>query len=484
MAERKNGLGGVTAALALCAALSVAMPVAAQDTRIFSAASQEPPAERAGAPEDYAWIDRADALWDVIGDSPPDTAFTFADVEPWAWQLRDGHVVIVEEAAEGMRSYYFEPRSATPFLAVEPGASFAFEAGDLAMAYDADGTALSELEGTARLEQAMVLLDRAQRLKRAMRSGAGEPVDSGAWVESSLYMGGFLDLWQQGFLSQPAWRAQRESQAARTWRDRLNDERVRRRALGDGFRRWRDGGFLGRPPARWRRPDARPGQPPRQGVRPRPDRPATRPDRPRPSAGRPDRPRAPGAQVPALPPVITTPPPGAGRPEIGLPESGRPDRPRRPGWNGTRPGGVVGTLPAPPAAAAPSGVVRPPRPWSNRPGWNRPRPVPQPGVAPGESTLLSGVRPVRPMRPEGRPGWNRRPPIGTPAPATPSGVTPPVVRPSPTRPPADRPRAPQPAPAPAAQPDATPSVPQVRPAPVTPRPVQPRPFNVRIPNQD
>lgn len=483
MAERKNRLGGVSAALAWCAALT-ALPVAAQDTRIFSAASEEPQAERAGAPEDYAWIDRADALWDVIGDSPPDTAFTFEDVEPWAWQTRDGHVIIVEEAAEGMRSYYFEPGSDAPFLAVEPGASFAFEAGDLVMAYGADGTALSELEGTVRLDQALTLLDRAQRLKRAMRSGTGELVDSGAWAESSLYMGGFLDLWQQGFLAQPAWRAQRDSQAARNWRDRLNDERVRRRALGDGFRRWREGGFLGRPPARWRRPDARPGQPPRQGIRPRPDRPAAgRPDRPRgPGGVRPDRPRHPGAQVPALPPVITTPRPGTGRPDMDRPD--RPDRPRRPGWNGTRPGGVVGTSPAPPVAAPPSGVVRPPRPWgSPRLGWNRPRPVPQPGAAPAQPTSPDGVRPGRPMRPEGRPGWNRRPPIATPAPAAPSGVVPPTPTRPRLRPGGERPRTPEAARPPVAEPSAAPSTPQARPAPVT-RPVQARPFNVRVPNQD
>ena len=516
MAERKNGLGGMPAALALCVALAAAMPAAAQGSRVVSAASQEPETVRAGAPEDYAWIDRADALWDVIGDSPPDMAFTFEDVEPWAWQTRDGHIIIVEEAAEGIRSYYFEPRSDTPFLTVEPGASFAFEAGDLAMAYGADGTALSELEGSARLEQAMVLFERARRLKRAMRSGGGAPVDSGAWAESSLYLGGFLDLWQQGFLAQPAWRAQRDSQAAQRWRDGLGDERLRRRALSDDFRRWREGGFQGRPSGRWQRPDpTRPGHPPRQGVQPRPNRPDTgRPDRPRPPGmSRPGRPDGvpgvgPGVQAPAVPPVPTPRPerperPGGAfggrprpqdtmRPPVGtMPQPGRPGRP---GWNGTRPGGAGGTRPPAAAPGTSSATLpdigRPARPWgAPRPGWGRPRPVPQPGAVPQPDTspqqpsVPSGVRPPRGG---GRSDWNRRPPITTPSPSAPSGVTAPPARPGPARPgnrPDRRPRATETS-APAAPPQRTITSPPAQASESPTRPIRTRPSGVRGVRQD
>ncbi|UYY59931.1 hypothetical protein [Sphingomonas sp. S2-65] len=470
MADRRNWLGGVSVALALCAAL----PAAAQDRRVFSAASDDPAPERAGAPEDYAWIDRADALWDAIGDSPPDFAFTFEDVEPWAWQLRDGHVILVEEAAEGIRSYYFEPRSNVPFLAVEPGASFAFEDGELVIAYGPDGTALGEVDGMARYEQGMALFDRARQLKQAMRPQSAQPVDTGAWLESSLYLGGFLDQWHQGFAARPEWRAQRDTAAARDWRYRLQAERSRRQALGQGFRRWREGGFQGPPPARWRRPgDVRPGQPPRQGVRPRPDRPeAGGPDRPRPP-GRPG--SRPEPQVPALPPVLSAPRPN------------RPDRPDRPV---VQPGPTPGT----------PNVARPPRPWGTpRPGWNRPRPVPQPGAAPepGSSGVVPGRPPRpqgrpgwmqrppiaspapagsgeagRPVRPERRPGWSRRPPISTPAPSKPSGVT----QPAPVRP--DRP-APQSRPPEAAPVSPPPPrvVPEARPS----RPLRP---GVRVPNDD
>ena len=487
MADRKIRLGGVSAALALCAVLA-GVPAAAQDTRVFTAASEAPAPEpeRSGAPGDYAWIDRADALWEAIGDSPPDFAFTFEDVEPWAWQLRDGHVILVEEAAEGMRSYYFEPRSDVPFLAVEPGASFAFEDGELVMAYGPDGTALGEIEGMARYEQGMALFDRARQLKQAMRPQSARPVDSGAWLESSLYLGGFLNQWDQGFAARPEWRAQRDTAAARDWRYRLQAERSRRQALGQGFRRWREGGFQGQPPARWRRPgEARPGQPPRQGVRP---------GQGRPNSGGPDRPRPPGRpgtrpepQVPALPPVLSTPRPN------------RPDRPRGDSPPGSGPGLVPGT----------PGVARPPRPWGTpRPGWNRPRPVPQPGAAPepGSSGVVPGRPPRpqgrpgwmprppiatpgpggaggftaptgRPTRPEGRPGWNRRPPIATPAPSVPSGVAPPAPARPERRPP---PRPPEAAPA-------APSVPRAAPAPrpePAARPSRPLRTGVRVPNED
>lgn len=504
MGERINRLGGVPAALALCASL-VTVPAAAQVPRTVSASSGN--SERAGAPEDYAWIDRADALWDVIGDSPPDFAFRFGDAEPWAWQTGDGHVIIVEEVAEGIRSYYFEPRSDAPFLAVEPGMSFGFEDGDVAMVYGSDGTALPEAEGMARTDEGAALLDRARQLKRAMRPQALEPVDTGAWIDSSLYLGGFLDLWHQGFAqTRPEWRRDRQKQWSSDWGHRLEAERLRRRTLTDRFRRWLEGGFEGAAPARWRRPgDARPGQPPRQGIRPRPERPiagqpgAGRPDRPRPpSDGRPQRPDRPGSrpepQAPPLPPVVNRP---------------RPDRPARPGWSGRpRPGTVVtspvpqlppapGASPSQPSGVAP-GVARPVRPWgAGRPGWSRPRPEPQPGEAPARPapgrpgwsgrpplatpTLSAPTGVVPPRRPD-RPGWSR-PPAATPAP---SGVTPPRPprrpdgqRPAWSRPPVATPSplAPSAAAAPQVQPAPRPSA-----APATPRSEGPRQGRVRVPD--
>src|SRR4051812_44690565 len=57
----------------------------------------------------YGFIDRADSLWEAIGDAPPDFAFQFEGAEPWAWETQDGHRIVVEEAPAGMQSYYFAP---------------------------------------------------------------------------------------------------------------------------------------------------------------------------------------------------------------------------------------------------------------------------------------------------------------------------------------------------------------------------------------
>ena len=79
------------------------------------------------SPDSYAFIDRADSMWEAIGDAPPDYAFAFEGAEPWAWELQDGQRIVVEETGDGIQSYYFSPGDAGPFLAVRPGMSFGFE---------------------------------------------------------------------------------------------------------------------------------------------------------------------------------------------------------------------------------------------------------------------------------------------------------------------------------------------------------------------
>ena len=68
------------------------------------------------AADDYMWIDRAESLWQAIGDAPPDHAFDFQGAEPWAWILEDGHTIIVEDGGEGLRTYYFSPGAAAPLI--------------------------------------------------------------------------------------------------------------------------------------------------------------------------------------------------------------------------------------------------------------------------------------------------------------------------------------------------------------------------------
>lgn len=360
------------------------------------------------SPDSYRFIDRADALWEAIGDAPPDHAFAFEGAEPWAWELQDGHRVVVEEASEGIRSYYFAPGDEGPFLAVRPGMSFGFDGEAVAVVYGPDGGAMPREAGAEHLGEGVELYARGRLLLRAMLPRQWRSVDSQAWIDTSPIIWGSVQIWDEGRRRHPGWGRHRDAHRDAGWRHRLEAERLRRQALADAFRRWREGGFQGPPPGRFHKPGD--GHGPGMG---RPHRPG-RPGDATPGVGRP--PRQPGQGRP----------PGAGavRPPR-QPDAGQPSPPRRGGWRGNRP--------ASPDAVAPDAPVATPVPAPGagvpgRPSWGgRPRPN-RGDAAPGRAISPRFDRPddaARPPRPEGsRPGrFGARPDAGGTTP------TPPAARP-------------------------------------------------------
>ncbi|ATY33989.1 hypothetical protein [Sphingomonas psychrotolerans] len=359
------------------------------------------------SPDLYAAIDRADSLWEAIGDAPPDHAFAFEGAEPWAWELQDGNRVVVEETADGIQSYYFAPGDAGPFLAVRPGMSFGFEGEAVAVVYGPDGGAMPREAGAEHLGEGAELYARGRRLLRAMLPRQWREVDSQAWIDTGPIIWGSVALWDEGRRRHPGWGHHRDGVRDAEWRRRLTVERLRRRMLAERFRNWREGGFQGPPPGRFHRPGA--GHGPGIG---RPGRPDT------PGAGRPgiDRPRQPGQGGR---------PPGAqpGRPR--QPDAGQPgSRPWRGGWRPNRPNPPAAGSPDTPAATPTvPGAERP-----RRPGWGG-RPRPERGDAersgtgrPQSAPIVDRPEGARPPRPEGpRRGWFRPRPEAdgaTPAPAT------------------------------------------------------------------
>ena len=395
------------------------------------------------SPDAYAYIDRADSLWDVIGNAPPDYAFPFEGAEPWAWQLQDGDSIIVEETPEGIQSYYFGPEGDGPFLAVRPGMSFGFSGETVAVVYGPDGGAMPRTDGAAHLEEGVALYARGRSLRRAMQQRQWREVDSQAWIDTSPILWGSVQIWDEGRVRHPGWGRHHDRWRDAEWRRRSEAEQARRRALAEQFRRWREGGFQGPPPGRFHRPGEH-----------------------GPGAGRPGRPGEPGTWRPRQPGQWGRPDgAGAGRPP--RPDAGQPGTPPRRGWRWrdrpampgspvVRPGDAE-TLPLPAPGAAP---IR-------RPGWGgRPRPTGGEGGADSPAQRPEGASP-HPPRPDGaRPGWFRqRPDAGaTPdAPPTPraprgggmwNGPRPSrdssAPRPQPSRP-SSEPRASQP-PAPRAAP--------------------------------
>ncbi|WP_066797535.1 hypothetical protein [Sphingomonas soli] len=469
--DRSIRVAAMAAVLGLSAI--TAMPAEAVPQRAKKTAVRGPVAKLS----DYSWIDRADALWEAIGDAPPDYSFPYEGLEPWAWQTADGHQIMVEDAGEqgGIRSYYFAPGAQSPFLVVEPGASFGFTGTKLAMLYGPDGGVVPRAQWGKRPARGQILFARARLIKRAMeRERYG--IDPYLWVEMSGPILSFLGQWDLGHARHSAWRVYRNSAEGKDRRRRLENERVRRIGEARDFDRWRRDDLRGAPPA---------------GVAPRrPGAPGYRPQ-PRPNAGtppphprgeqpprRPD--RAPGAFDPALmEPMV----PG-GRPAA----PARDDRPGRPALNDRRPAppaanvpparpsvpqarparpprpasGVETPPPPPVQPSAPATMPAPPRPdrSENRPPRVQPvAPTPQPVVRPTPAPPAPPVveRPYRPDRGEGRPP--RLQPV-SPAPQ------PVQIRPTPVAPPAPQPVQVRPAPvappAPAVQP--RPAPPERRPA--------------------
>lgn len=347
--------------LARLAAMTVVLGLPACTVTMAEGAAPRPAYAPIDMADEYAWIDRADALWEAIGNAPPDYAFVFEGVEPWAWETADGHQIVVEDAGQGgIRSYYFAPGENSPFLAVEPGASFGFSGNVVAVVYGPDGGVVPRGQWETRPERGRLLFARGRLIKRAMIERDRRGVDADAWNDTSGLILTFMGQWESGQQRYPGWRAHRDSAEATDRRQRLERERDRRRGAAGRFDRWRDGGFQGSPPAGFepRRPGGpRAGRPPQPGQpahgigspeRPEEARPA-RPWRPRPQPTR-NRPAPedPGIAVERDSPRPSR--PDAGRQDRPAGAEGHPSRPSRPASDG------------PPVAPSPSPPPPPPPP--------------------------------------------------------------------------------------------------------------------------
>ncbi|RYE00926.1 MAG: hypothetical protein EOP61_12665, partial [Sphingomonadales bacterium] len=397
--DRLIGLATMAALLAL-PATSVAASHGVTQT-----ATQRAVRAPAAKVSDYSWIDRADALWEAIGDAPPDFSFRFEGLEPWAWQTADGHQIMVEDAGArgGIRSYYFAPGAQNPFLVVEPGASFGFTGAKLAVVYGPDGGVVPRAKWGKRPARGQLLFARARLIKRAMeRERYG--IDPYVWIETSGPILTFLGQWDLGHTRYPGWRTHRNGPEGMDRRRRLENERARRRGEANDFDRWRRGDFREAPPA-----GAGPRRPGPSGYRPQPGRPNAGGAMPaRPWNERP-RPR-PEDRDPAFDPALIEPmvpgtrPPGGERPSGSLRPArndrqpappaadSRPSRPQRPA-----PGAQLPVQPQP----LPPSTDRPARPQRPAPGVQASDPAPKP--APPERADPSAPAPSRPDRGDGRP---------------------------------------------------------------------------------
>lgn len=363
---------------------------------------------------DYAWIDRADALWDAIGQAPPDFTLASGDGDDqWVWVTADGYSVITEPVGrDGVRGYYFEPGATLPFLVRDVDTSYGFTGDRLAVVYGRDGRVSDAIPSPVERANAIGLLRRGAMLREAADGqGRRGRVQPELWAGSAPILWNSFATWDFGYAADPLWGSYRNSPRSRADRERWRFEREERRARAEAFREWRGRQFMGDPPPIL----ARPG-------RPRPD-------------GRPPRPGD-GAGAGSPPPLYANPDPV--RRPVRREDALRPDRPERapiirPARPVTQPGAaeaiqrqprqeLPGRRPAPVAGQPQSQQWNAPPPATATGRAQPTRPLYSPDRAAGRATGRPTTPMVRPVAPSQS---------ASPPPPPPPRAAPPPPPPSP-----------------------------------------------------
>jgi len=199
------------------------------------------------APDDYAYLGLAGSVSGVIGDAPPDYAFAYDGVEPWAWQTGDGYLAYAEPIDDGYRYYYYAPGAGWPFLVRDPYYSYGYRSGGLAAIYDREGRRLDFAHATMQRAAAAQYWDRGEALHRAYQGGQRFGVPAGLWAAHRGMITRDRNAWIAARRDQPAWRGW-DAQHAPVMQARWSAEALARRDAASRFDRWRADGYRGGAP--------------------------------------------------------------------------------------------------------------------------------------------------------------------------------------------------------------------------------------------
>lgn len=196
----------------------------------------------------YAWIDRADTVFDVIGDAPPDYGFGYDGIEPWGWEAAGGYTTYAEPIGDDhYRYYYYEPGADDPYLVRDPWNSYGYSDGRIAAVYDAGGALLPLALASRRVDYGSRYYARGMDLRRAARwnrRGVAAPL----WALRRPVFERAHQQWAFARERQPAWREWRGRDDVRAARTHVREERQIRRVAGQRFARWQQAGLHGRAP--------------------------------------------------------------------------------------------------------------------------------------------------------------------------------------------------------------------------------------------
>jgi hypothetical protein len=192
--------------------------------------------------DDYQWLALASALSGMLGNAPPDYAFGYDGIQPWAWETGDRYMRYAEPLDDGYRYYYYEPDSYTPFLVSDPYYSYGYRGDRLVAIYDRSGRVIDARRAERQRQAARDYYARARQMylaaHQAQRTGVAAPL----WQRHRDDIARQRQQWNQARSQRPAWQrwdAQNEQRLHRDWAG----EALVRREAERGFAGWQKAGF-------------------------------------------------------------------------------------------------------------------------------------------------------------------------------------------------------------------------------------------------
>ncbi len=156
---------------ALAAPPATALPAATRAIRLT-------PGRRA---DRYRYAERAYAMSQAFGESPPDYTVDYQGTRPWIWRADNGGYRVVERLPEGQRVYYYQAGATQPFYVSDPDGGYAYDGDELAGIYSSDGVPLDDVYAAQRADAAARYLDRARALVRAAQYDQRQAAYAADW---------------------------------------------------------------------------------------------------------------------------------------------------------------------------------------------------------------------------------------------------------------------------------------------------------------
>lgn len=236
-------------ALPAAVPLATGAPVSIAAAPLAAALPGRVPARRARLADPrggYAYLDRAYGQSAAADVAPPDYAFSYGEVRPWAWQAADRSREIVEPVPGGYRYYYYRPGADAPYLVRDPSYSYAYDGPALVAVYDVGGRPLPPDPGYDQALYAGRYLLRAQALYQASLRQR-QAVVAADWSAHEAEVAAARASWAAQQARDSEWQAYHAEHAAEEqayWAG----ERERRAEAAARFADWRARSFSGPPP--------------------------------------------------------------------------------------------------------------------------------------------------------------------------------------------------------------------------------------------